>query len=350
MSWREAKITGPEVPSAFVPALLRLARDRGDAASVLDVCERLGLDPAVADVDEAKVPIGTLRPLFDAVGARCSEPNVGLRLGAAAPSSRTYAPLELAVRSAGTVGDALGCLATFAPLIFPGLSAESRASDSEAAWQHWPSEPRDVLGRHADEYALAFVLARCREACDVDILSAKSAHFVGARPRDIGPLQRFLRTEDIRFGADRTGFSLPREVTLIPLSGRDDRLHATALELASGALSRHPRERTTSSLVRGALREALGRDTSLQTVARALGMSDRTLQRRLLDEGTTFLDVLDAERESRARERLRDPTLPLAVVADGLGFADLASFSRAFKRWTGEPPGLFRRRALAPRV
>jgi AraC-like DNA-binding protein len=53
--------------------------------------------------------------------------------------------------------------------------------------------------------------------------------------------------------------------------------------------------------------------------------------------------VLDGVREARAREELRRRDTPLFEIAERLGFADLATFSRAFKRWTGEPPGLFRR-------
>ncbi len=74
-------------------------------------------------------------------------------------------------------------------------------------------------------------------------------------------------------------------------------------------------------------------------------MSTRTLQRRLDDEGTRFSDVLDTVRERLARSLLLDPSLTLAEVAYRTGFSDLATFSRAFKRWSGLPPGAFRRRA-----
>jgi AraC-like DNA-binding protein len=68
------------------------------------------------------------------------------------------------------------------------------------------------------------------------------------------------------------------------------------------------------------------------------------LQRRLSDDGTRFSDVLDEVRAELARDWLTAGTLPLAEIGFRLGFSDLAGFSRAFKRWTGEPPGTFRAR------
>jgi AraC-like DNA-binding protein len=74
-------------------------------------------------------------------------------------------------------------------------------------------------------------------------------------------------------------------------------------------------------------------------VAAALHMSPRTLQRRLEEEGTAFTEVLDRVRLELARDALRARATSLTTLAFRLGFADLATFSRAFKRWTGQPPG-----------
>jgi AraC-like DNA-binding protein len=82
---------------------------------------------------------------------------------------------------------------------------------------------------------------------------------------------------------------------------------------------------------------------SIDHVASSMHMSARTLQRRLEDEGTRFGEVLEEVRARLARTWLRDPSLGLSEIAARLGFADLATFSRAFKRWTGMPPGQWRR-------
>lgn len=77
-------------------------------------------------------------------------------------------------------------------------------------------------------------------------------------------------------------------------------------------------------------------------VARRLAMSERTMQRRLQAEGVSFAQLLDEGRAALAKAHLADPAMSLAEIAWLLGFADQSSFTRSFRRWTGEPPGAWR--------
>ena len=83
-------------------------------------------------------------------------------------------------------------------------------------------------------------------------------------------------------------------------------------------------------------------------IAAQLGMSDRTLQRRLRDEGTSFREILDDTRHYLARELLRNTRFPLADVATQLGFAEPSAFYRAFRKWEGCTPGQFREAPANP--
>jgi len=78
------------------------------------------------------------------------------------------------------------------------------------------------------------------------------------------------------------------------------------------------------------------------TVARLLGLSPRTLSRRLDAEGTSYGELRREVRYARAKELLRKPQLQLAEVADRLGFSDPAAFSRAFREWSGDSPSDWR--------
>jgi AraC-like DNA-binding protein len=84
----------------------------------------------------------------------------------------------------------------------------------------------------------------------------------------------------------------------------------------------------------------------LAQVAGLLAVSPRTLQLQLEDEGTTFTAVTDAVRKERALALLTEPGLPISVIAVRAGFATPSAFTRAFRRWTGQPPSLYRRTAL----
>jgi AraC-like DNA-binding protein len=94
------------------------------------------------------------------------------------------------------------------------------------------------------------------------------------------------------------------------------------------------RDRSAEAVVRAAIRETIGADPpTLARVAAAIHISDRTLQRRLTDEGTSFAALLDATRRELAEEWLREDRLTRTEVAYLLGFSHPSSLSRALRRW-----------------
>ncbi|HEX7928220.1 MAG TPA: helix-turn-helix transcriptional regulator, partial [bacterium] len=100
-------------------------------------------------------------------------------------------------------------------------------------------------------------------------------------------------------------------------------------------------EESLSTMAVGeALQRALagGLATDLESVAAVLGWNPRTLRARLASEGTSFSDILDARRKEYALRQMTYPGVKLASVAMELGFSDQASFTRAFRRWTGSTP------------
>ena len=97
------------------------------------------------------------------------------------------------------------------------------------------------------------------------------------------------------------------------------------------------------------LRRAIGASLAKgrPTIARAAesaGMSTRSLQRRLLNFGLTYSQLLDEVRLEVACHLLERTETSLAQIASDLGYADPANFTRAFQRWTGQKPSAFRRR------
>jgi AraC-like DNA-binding protein len=77
-------------------------------------------------------------------------------------------------------------------------------------------------------------------------------------------------------------------------------------------------------------------------IARQLGVSQRTLARRLSEEGLTFSELLDNLRSDLANRHLADRDLAISQIAWLLGYRDVSAFSHAFKRWTGKAPGKVR--------
>ncbi len=106
-------------------------------------------------------------------------------------------------------------------------------------------------------------------------------------------------------------------------------------------------EQAVSARVRSVLQQNRPAWADLATAASSLHMSVSTLQRHLATEGTSFQSLKDQLRRDLAIVRLNTSTVPLAALAEELGFADSAAFQRAFKAWTGGAPGSYRRRREA---
>lgn len=86
-----------------------------------------------------------------------------------------------------------------------------------------------------------------------------------------------------------------------------------------------------------------GGNTAVDRVAEQLGMSARTLQRKLRTFGTSHQELLDEMRKDLAMRYLHEPEMAVCEVAYLLGFSESSAFHRAFKRWTGTTPSEFRR-------
>jgi len=108
-------------------------------------------------------------------------------------------------------------------------------------------------------------------------------------------------------------------------------------------------KRTYVDRVRAELRDAtVAQFPEMAQVAQALGMSERSLRRRLADEGTSFTELLERHKIDQARELLLRAGSTVKTVAYELGFDTPSGFHRAFRRWTGQSPAQFRREKRAP--
>ncbi|MDB4967136.1 MAG: Transcriptional regulator, AraC family [Myxococcales bacterium] len=335
------RVTSKEVPSSspLPPALLRWLAARGLDASL--VAARVGLPADAAERDEVLITPSRADEMMQEAAALVGDPFLALRLPAELPFRR-YGLHEVAARAAGTVQEALERTTRYASLIHPRLELTLEVAGTEARWrQRMRGYPRGI-GRATHEYGLgsaAWHLGRAVERATV----ATRVWFVHARPRDLAPYHRFFGTRELDFGCDDNGYAFDAALLALPMTEGDPRLLATVEPLAEAALRAQPPARDFADEVAARIRALLPDSAGVEAVAAALHMSARTLQRRLGETGAQFSEVLDAVRADEARRALVEGELPLAEIGWRLGFADLATFSRAFKRWTGKPPGTFRR-------
>jgi AraC-like DNA-binding protein len=143
----------------------------------------------------------------------------------------------------------------------------------------------------------------------------------------------------VQFGAAVSTLVYREADTLIPFDGASQRLKAILADSAAERLKRYPDGSDFVAQVRAALDARLeGAEPHATAIARALGLSERTLRRKLKAHGTSLREIAHGVRRHRALTLVRDSELTVSEMAHRCGFSDGAAFARAFRRWTGLAP------------
>jgi AraC-like DNA-binding protein len=155
-------------------------------------------------------------------------------------------------------------------------------------------------------------------------------------------LKRHFRCE-LRFDAPHDLLVFDEEALALPMVHRNAQLLSVLLPGLEQAVEEDERARTLADDVRTTLSEGMcGDRPAAAKVAKCLGMSTRTMQRRLGELGTTYQDVLDDVRRRSARQLLANTDLGIGEVAFLLGFEEVNSFTRAFQGWERTTPAKWR--------
>jgi AraC-like DNA-binding protein len=331
-----------ELNSQLVP--LFLARVRAVGGPVEALIARFALPADAETLLSVRLPLREFRALAEAVVEATADPSVGLHLGVSLPRGR-YGLLEFVARSAGTIRNAFVALLRFSALIndLTEFAVEERGAD--AVFTHRIAADPLCVGTQGNEYTIGQMVQRVRDLSGRPF-APRRAWFAHEAPSDAAALEAALGTRAIEFGAGGNGFLFDASVLDWPLVGAEPVLHDILWHQADKVREEHSAEDDLLAQARGAIERQLddGGTVTLERVAPALGTSARTLQRKLAERGTTFQDLLDELRQRLVQRYFADPRLGLAEIAFRLGYSDTRAFQRAFRRWTGDTPGAFRKR------
>lgn len=190
------------------------------------------------------------------------------------------------------------------------------------------------LADAAQEFVVAVHVMAARRMTGKPELSPSAVHFKHARPENTARHERLFRGQ-VMFGQHQIALVYPRSAMDLPLVAADSGLAQLLERHASDALQRLGRSALLRERVREFVRQDLTGKLTAEHMAKRLGMSPRTLHRRLVDEGITYRALVDDVRREMALHCLRDPQLSIGEVGYLLGFTTSAAFHRAFRRWTG---------------
>ena len=197
-----------------------------------------------------------------------------------------------------------------------------------------------------EEFVLAAVVGRYRDLSG-GRFAVRSVGLTSAAPPS-GSEHAALYGAPVVFGARAAFVQFELSSLADVLRTRDPRLHETLRGLASQLSLGSAQMGDLEFAIRSRFRDLMrGREVSVASVARSLGMSERTLHRRLGEIGRRYQDVVDACREAEAERLLLEGGTNLLEVALALGFSDQSAFNRAFRRWKKVPPTQWRAGQLA---
>jgi AraC-like DNA-binding protein len=195
--------------------------------------------------------------------------------------------------------------------------------------------------RQRVEYILVTLLEFCRWV-SARPLAPKAVAIAYPRPGDPKPYAEAFACP-VCFDADASRIVFSLDDLSLPLPTSNPTLDALHERFVGEYLEHFEQDRTSYRVREVIIRRLPDGEPLRDAVARELGMSERTLQRRLDEEATSFGELLDETRRELAEQYLHKLNLTLAQAGYLLGFSDQSSFFRACKRWFGVPPGQYRK-------
>jgi len=316
-----------------IPTFLRALEHQGISLRELSTAARISEDvirtSPVLDYEQGM-------RLWKAAETLTGDPAVGLHVGAALKADQ-LGVLGPVFANAADLRSAIDGLCRIFSLAFEG--ARMTLEDTSVVYV----SPRDTGPAliHGVDVIFAGLVSLAREHTGQRVRPAGVTYSLPT-PVDRAPYERFYGVTP-RWDAARNTVTLEPEALTLPLRGADPSLAAHLLRHADQLLGERgvaPLERDARLAVGRLLRA--GRAASLVNVAAELGTSGRSLQRRLRDAGRSFGEVRKGALREHAEALLGDPKLTIEAIAAQLGYANRASFERAFRAWTGRTPAQHR--------
>ncbi|WP_250462244.1 AraC family transcriptional regulator [Microbulbifer litoralis] len=299
-----------------------------------------GLDPSALRDPDARLPYVKLINTLNALAETTGKPYFGL-LVARRQHLATMGLLGNVAHDAPTVGQAIRDIGDHLRLHNSGARAVCDVEGEIATWRIVVDLEGglDLKQKHLLSVGIGFQILR--ELLGPRWLPSR-VQFDHAQPEDLRPYKQFFRCP-LLFGQEFSGLCFPRKVLEWPSQTKDEaeyrRLKSdleSSERLFSESFAETFQRKTTEAIEQG--------NFSLEHVAAALGISPRTLHRRLREEmDTNFREAADKIRIEIGMKYIRNTTLSLVEIADILGYSELAAFSRAFKRKVGRSPTAWRK-------
>jgi AraC-like DNA-binding protein len=321
----------------WVKAILAAAKSLGfeEQAILSDLNLSLDLDknqPAYLTLDQTQ-------DIWSKAESLSEHPFFGLLMGEKVRPSYFHAAAYVAMTSENLL-KAFESFIQYMPLISEGGTMRM-AYESDKVWIYFnPQVDTKPFSRHQRESVVSLLLAFSRWLVGDPSLAPTDVHFVHEPGPTMTEYQRVFGLIP-KFKQTQSGIQFNRELLTRSLVESDIGLNALHRAHADQLLAAHINTSWKAKVIQ--IIVTTGQySLSRERVADHLNVSTRTLQRRLQEEGTNFLEVVDAQRKQKAHELICKTHKSLKEVALDLGFSESSTFYRACHRWFDQTPNAMR--------
>ncbi|WLD59569.1 AraC family transcriptional regulator [Salinispirillum sp. LH 10-3-1] len=295
----------------------------------------------VAD-GQKRFPVTLYEQMLDAAATQLEDPHLGLHVGEGIKSGR-YGVLGYVVMSCATLGDAMQRHARYENLV-SGRGQVTYEALGEQVQLRWDSgEPAASRQQVEDNLASWVTIARWITGQSLAPTRVSVPYAVPTEQAH-AEYERVFRCP-VLWAQASVALTFPGHYLGLPIVSQDAEVLAMMEAYAERLLvnlSGNDKLQRAKALVAEHLASG---EVTLSWLAQQLATSERQLQRKLSEEGVSYVQLLDDVRRDMAERYIRDDQLSLTDIAFLLGYADQSAFQKAFKRWFDATPGRYRQQA-----
>ena len=297
--------------------------------------KKAGLTPQQVDDSGLRVSVKSQIAFLNLVAGSVGDDLLGFHL-AQDFDLREIGMLYYVMASSDTLGDALQRVARYGRMVNEGMQLKYQENERlNIAFEYIG------VARHQDRHQIEFFMVamiRLVRHLSGSNLFPEHVNLMHHRDRFHLPFNKFFGCE-VAFGSGRDEIAFASTIRPAPLASADSYLNALLIAQCEQSRANRLRPAELRSSVENEIVPLLPHGKAqAPAIARKLGMSQRTLARRLGSEGLSFTAVLDGLRRDLARHYLSEADVPITTIAWLLGYQEVSAFTHAFKRWTGKTP------------
>ena len=304
---------------------------------------QVGLDERSLNADGARIPFAKHAAFFELAAEVTRDGCLGLRFGQTR-EMRDAGLIGYVGLSSPTLMDAIKNISRYRRVFSDALEFEIDALEERGRLRWWFRGLGSQRPRQCIEFSAAAFLCVFREMSGRKLAPA-SLSFAHPRTEDIEEFKRFFGCT-VSFGRQENIIEMKLSDLHLQVITADDRLLSLLRRYCEDVLSKHAAQAPPLvEMVERLIVERLTKgEASLDVAATELGMSSRSLSRKLAELGTSFNGIVGSLRKDLALKYLQESNLSFTEIAFLLGYSEVSTFTHAFKRWTGTTPTASRRR------